>query len=76
MKTRFLWIEDGATADLRHLLAPILVDGSYDPTIALGIRPARFSRAFGSDGCFSSPALRVRRLHDPLILTPGRHVGS
>lgn len=37
MKTRFLWIEDGATADLRHLLAPIYVDGSYDPVIALDV---------------------------------------
>jgi hypothetical protein len=45
MKTKFLWIEDGATADLRRLLAPILVDGLYDPIIALdvseGIRQLR-----------------------------------
>jgi len=37
MKTSFLWIEDGAIADLKYLLAPILVSGDYDPIIALDV---------------------------------------
>ena len=37
MRTRFLWIEDGAIADYRYLLAPIYVSGQYDPVIALDV---------------------------------------
>lgn len=37
MRKRFLWIEDGAIADYRYLLAPIYVSGQYDPVIALDV---------------------------------------
>jgi hypothetical protein len=34
MKTKFLWIEDNARTDLRYLLAPIYMNGKYDPIVA------------------------------------------
>jgi len=34
MKTKFLWIEDNARTDLKHLLAPVYMSGEYDPVIA------------------------------------------
>ena len=34
MKTKFLWIEDNARTDLKHLLAPVYMSGKYDPVIA------------------------------------------
>jgi hypothetical protein len=34
MKTKFLWIEDNARTDLKHLLAPIYMSGKYDPVVA------------------------------------------
>lgn len=34
MKIRFLWIEDNARTDLKHLLAPIYMTGEFDPVIA------------------------------------------
>lgn len=34
MKTKFLWIEDNARTDLKHLLAPVYMSGIYDPVIA------------------------------------------
>jgi hypothetical protein len=34
MRTKFLWIEDNARTDLRHLLAPIYMSGKYDPVVA------------------------------------------
>lgn len=37
MKTRFLWIEDGAVAELKQLLGPVFTSGRYDAVIALDI---------------------------------------
>lgn len=37
MKTKFLWIEDNATADLKHLLMPVYSSGEFDPAIALNV---------------------------------------
>jgi hypothetical protein len=37
MKTKFLWIEDNATTDLKHLLGPVYMNGRYDPVIALTV---------------------------------------
>lgn len=34
MKTKFLWIEDNARTDLKHLLAPVYMSGRYDPVVA------------------------------------------
>jgi hypothetical protein len=34
MKTKFLWIEDNARTDLKHLLAPIYMSGKYNPVVA------------------------------------------
>lgn len=34
MKTKFLWIEDNARTDLKHLLGPIYMSGKYDPVVA------------------------------------------
>lgn len=34
MKTKFLWIEDNARTDLKHLLAPFYMSGRYDPIVA------------------------------------------
>jgi hypothetical protein len=34
MKTKFLWIEDNARTDLKHLLAPVIMSGKYDPVVA------------------------------------------
>jgi hypothetical protein len=34
MKTKFLWIEDNARGDLKHLLAPVYMSGKYDPVVA------------------------------------------
>ncbi|HEY0404167.1 MAG TPA: hypothetical protein VGC89_00460 [Pyrinomonadaceae bacterium] len=34
MKTKFLWIEDNARTDLKHLLAPIFMSGKYNPVVA------------------------------------------
>lgn len=34
MKIKFLWIEDNARGDLRHLLAPVYMSGEYDPVVA------------------------------------------
>jgi hypothetical protein len=37
VRTRFLWIEDGAIADYKYLLAPIYVAGMYNPVVALDV---------------------------------------
>lgn len=34
MKAKFLWIEDNARTDLKHLLAPVYMSGEYDPVVA------------------------------------------
>lgn len=34
MKTKFLWIEDNARGDLKHLLAPVYMSGKFDPVVA------------------------------------------
>lgn len=34
MRTKFLWIEDNARTDLKHLLAPIYMSGKCDPVVA------------------------------------------
>lgn len=34
MKIKFLWIEDNARTDLKHLLAPVIMSGKYDPVVA------------------------------------------
>lgn len=34
MKIKFLWIEDNARTDLKHLLGPIYMSGKYDPVVA------------------------------------------
>lgn len=34
MKIKFLWIEDNARTDLKHLLAPVYMSGRYDPVVA------------------------------------------
>lgn len=42
MKTKFLWIEDNATTDLKHLLGPVYMSGRYDPVIALTVADGIF----------------------------------
>jgi hypothetical protein len=37
MKTKFLWIEDNATTDLKHMLMPVFTSGKFDPIIALNV---------------------------------------
>lgn len=34
MTTKFLWIEDNARTDLKHMLAPVFMSGKYDPIVA------------------------------------------
>lgn len=37
MRTKFLWVEDNATTDLKSMLVPVLNDGRFEPVIAVTV---------------------------------------